>query len=377
MKKIKTIEDCELILQEIVKHFNNGEIYNGLNYICNIIKFQELLKIKTSFLNEKISYTPITIQRLWHILNNIKEMPVCTECGSEVNFISLKKGYSKTCSYTCSANPSRNKKLKQTNLNKYGVENPSQRDEIKEKKKKTKKENFGDENYNNRNKYKNTCIDKFGFENVFQNEVIKEKIKKSNLEKYGVEFFSQTEEYKEIYKKTSIERYGVEYPLQSKEIREKGKITNIKKYGVEHSSQNSDIKEKTLKNLFLKKYYTMPSGKIITIQGYENHTLDILLENHKEDDLIVSDKEIENIIGKIWYFGENNKKHRYYPDLYCISENKIYETKSDYTFLLDLCDNKLKMEACKKNGIDFVFYIFNKKRQLLNEEEVIKSKKPE
>lgn len=50
--------------------------------------------------------------------------------------------------------------------------------------KKSKKDKYGDENYNNRDKSKITCLEKYGVDNVFKD---KEKIKNSYLEKYNTD----------------------------------------------------------------------------------------------------------------------------------------------------------------------------------------------
>jgi very-short-patch-repair endonuclease len=46
-------------------------------------------------------------------------------------------------------------------------------------------------------KIKQTNLNKYGCENQFQNNDIKEKIKQTNLEKRGVEYFSQSDEFKQ------------------------------------------------------------------------------------------------------------------------------------------------------------------------------------
>lgn len=76
-------------------------------------------------------------------------------------------------------------------LERYGVENISQLDEIKEKKKKTTRKNFG-------------------VDNPFQSEEVKSKIKSTNIEKYGDDHFMKTEFGKEKTKQTNIEKYGVD-----------------------------------------------------------------------------------------------------------------------------------------------------------------------
>ena len=63
---------------------------------------------------------------------------------------------------------------------------------------------------------------------------------------------------------------------------------NIKKYGVPHHSQNSDVSERMFMAAYKNKKYTMPTGKIIDYQGYENFGLDDLLniEHILEEDII-------------------------------------------------------------------------------------------
>lgn len=377
MKKKKTKEEAEIALQDIINSFNKGEYFKGINHICNRYFFKELAKSKTSFLDEILSYEPITIQRVWHIVNSSTKIPSCIECGNEVTFISLRKGYSKTCSYDCGYGEQRTLKTKQTNIEKYGFENVFQIDLIKDKSKKTKLERYGDEEYNNPKKNKETCLEKYGFSSPAKNNEIKEKTKKTCLEKYGFNSPAGNEFIREKMKKTTFEKYGVENYNKTEESKIKKVKTNLERYGVEYITQNTEIFNKAQKSGFKRREYIMPSGEIIKIQGYENHTLDLLLKTHKEEDLVIRDKEIEGFIGKIWYIGEDNKKHRYFPDLYCISENKIYETKSEYTFLKEYNENILKMDATQEINVDFVFYIFNTKHELLNEQELIQKKKPE
>lgn len=134
--------------------------------------------------------------------------------------------------------------------------------------------------------------------------------------------------------------------------------TCIEKYNVNHPSKSE--------NYFMKssyKYLTMPSGNIVKIQGYEDKVIKELLNYYKEEDLIIDDKEIETYIGKIFYFGFDKKQHRYYPDIFIKSENKIIEVKSEWTYNRygTIQDNEnvnlLKMAACLKNNLNFEFII--------------------
>lgn len=379
---------------ENVSKFNVGKyLKNNDNLFLHIIK-------KTEFLNNSTTYTPLFTQRLWHIKHNTQVIPRCQECNGEVMFKNITYGYKKCCSKKCALGETYKTNFKNSIFVKYGVENVSQIEEVKKQKKETSVMHFGEDNYNNRIKAQQTIFNKYGVENIAQNQEIKEKTKATNNEKYGydstlsvpefitknkeivflkygVDNVSKLSEVKKKKEETTFKNFGVTNSFHSETIKEKSRQTCLKKYGVEYPAQNSIIQELIHKNSFLKKNYVMPSGKIVTIQGYENYTLDLLLQTHDEDDLIVLDKEIENIVGKIWYTGEDNKQHRYYPDLYCISENKIYETKSEYTFICEFKDNQLKMESCKKAGLNFTFNVFNKKHKLLTEQEIEQLKKPE
>lgn len=116
------------------------------------------------------------------------------------------------------------------------------------------------------------------------------------------------------------------------------------------------------KNLKLYKNYELPSGKIIKIQGYEHIALDELVNIYTEDDILTSRKDMPEIIYKLQHNLENNKiifkDHRYYPDFYIKSQNKIIEVKSSFTYKIDLIKNINKVLATKKLGYDFEFWIY-------------------
>lgn len=72
-------------------------------------------------------------------------------------------------------------------------------------------------------KSKNLFLEKYGVENPSQCEDIKNKIKQKNLEKYGVEYSSQSKEIKEKTKQTNLKKYGTTCSLHNKDIKEKVK----------------------------------------------------------------------------------------------------------------------------------------------------------
>ena len=148
-------------------------------------------------------------ETLFRIYNGIEEHPKCPTCGKPLVFKGI---FFKFCSNICAQSS----------------------DEIKQK-------------------IKQTCIEKYGVDNYSKTKESKEKIKQTCLEKYGVEYFWQSNECKEKIKQTCLEKYGVDSPLKSEKIRNKGKQTCLEKYGVDNPAKLEENKEK-VKQTCLKKY---------------------------------------------------------------------------------------------------------------------------
>lgn len=281
----------------------------------------DLLEL-TSFLNEK--YVTVSVnQRLFHFINKISTVLYCKYCGLPLavkpyNARLIGSFYQGTCgNITC------RKKLniEQTELGvlkKYGVSNISKTKEWHDKVKATNLSRRGVEWNTQDINFIKTMIDS----NNSNMQTIVEKRKKSHFE-------------------TCMKKYGVPSPMQT--------IKGM------NTARNASFKLKS---------YRLPSGKLVMVQGYEPAALNILLCTYTENDLLIVNTEIENRIGPILY-EHDGKIKRYYPDIYIISENKIIEVKSKYTYLKDLEINNLKMKACIDRGFSFEFMIIerpNKKK---------------
>lgn len=157
-------------------------------------------------------------------------------------------------------------------------------------------------------------------------------------------------------KETMLVKYGVENAFQSEDIKKKIEETCLKRYGTTNGGTSSNGHYKL---------YTLPSGREIKVQGFENFALDILLKNYDECDLLFGPKEINRELGIIRYNFKGNN-HKYFPDFFIKSENKIIEVKSTWTFDRKGKDselrhiNKLKECACIGRGLDFKFMIMTK-----------------
>lgn len=231
-------------------------------------------------------------------------------------------------------------RIKNVMVNKYGVEYAAQSQFFKDK-------------------IKSTNLKTYGVEYANQSETVKEKIRQTNLKTYGVEYGFQSEEIREKSRLANMKKYGFENPLQREEIKEKCRQTNLKKYGVEYVAQCPEIYEKQNKKSYYSKDYTLPSGNIIKIQGYEFYALDELLqkENIVENDIITGSKNVPTI----WYNDVFGKKHRHFVDIYIPSKNKCIEIKSTWTLKKQKEIVFLKQTAAKELGFLYEIWVYDNK----------------
>lgn len=208
-------------------------------------------------------------------------IPKCKFCGDDVSWDQTHFKFREVCSNKrciCKlAKQYSNISIK----NKYGVDNISQIPSWDEKVKKTKKERYGDPNYNNMDKNKSTCIERYGVDNGSKTEVARQKISKkyeesnkklriqktinTNLEKRGKEWNFQFDEVKEKKKETYIKNWGVEHPMKSDEYKKIFTNGLMQKFGVNCISKLQYIKDKISDTNFKKRKERLKSkfGDII------------------------------------------------------------------------------------------------------------------
>ena len=194
-------------------------------------------------------------ETLYRIYNGIEEHPKCPTCGKPLVFKGI---FFKFCSNICAQSSEEIKqKIKQTCLEKYGVDNYNKTKESKEKIKQTCLEKYGVEYFWQSNeckeKIKQTCLEKYGVDSPLKSEKIRNKGKQTCLEKYGVDNPAKLEENKEKVKQTCLKKYGTISTTQCKEIRDKIKQSCLEKYGVDNPAKLEENKEK-VKQTCLKKY---------------------------------------------------------------------------------------------------------------------------
>lgn len=86
-------------------------------------------------------------EKLYWYYNNLSDKPVCKVCGNPVVFENIKKGYRLYCSRKCmNGDPDKISQVKHTNIEKYGGVVPICSENVKRKIKRTNLERYGVEN---------------------------------------------------------------------------------------------------------------------------------------------------------------------------------------------------------------------------------------
>ena len=171
--------------------------------ISKFITKQEKEYIKNRWIDSSSNY-----ESLYRIVHNIQEKPRCPVCGKFTEFINKNEQiYRKYCSWECKKkNTNMVERHKQGCLKKYGVENISQVESIKEKKEQTFLKHFGTKNNFGRPEVTQTFINKYGVTSIQKLQEIVEKTKQTNLKKYGYVCFLAIPEEREKWKESNKEK---------------------------------------------------------------------------------------------------------------------------------------------------------------------------
>lgn len=215
-----------------------------MNYQCVIIKLREQIS-DTAIRNRKHwerldlghFYDPIleqvglnsynSVHRvMYHLDHALDAPPTCPQCKDrKVKWHNGK--YTTTCSLKCSGKYTKSKVIA-TNMERYGVDNPSKSSEIKKLITKRTNELYGVDNVMH-----NECV-----KAKHQSEIAKvdqetalSKREKTNLKIYGHKHPIFDEGVNQKRLNTLRQRYGVDHPLKSPEIRQRVSDTFSVRYG--------------------------------------------------------------------------------------------------------------------------------------------------
>jgi len=229
---------------------------------------------------------------------------------------------------------------KETNGEKYGVENAAAAPEIKAK-------------------IEKTLNDKYGGHHMKLKDV-QAKRDETMMQKYdGLQFAFRSEAALENGRTACQDKYGARFPLQAPVIKEKMKENSRAKFGTDHPMQNA--KEFERRQHVWRKYKFSASGREVRVQGYEPEFIDELLKRGVDESDIITERcrmpEIrydwsEEIDGQMI----DHKNSVYFPDMRV--GDRLYEVKSVWTYESQKARNLAKFEACKAQGYELDVVIF-------------------
>ena len=332
---------------EELKELLNSKNINSWPYLYKQnIEIRDILSIYNI-----IPKTDKDIFKLFYLfMNSYTEEPKAY-CGKPAVYSNYKNGFYKVCSdfnakdknsckiCTEMRYKSRTENTKKSNLEKYGVENISQIQSIKDKKEKTCIEKFGAstnlKTKETKDKIKNTNRNKFGTDYPLQNTDILLKQQNTNIKRYGVKYQGQREEVKNKIKETNLKIRGVPYVLQDENIRSKIKDTNMKKYGASCIFSTQYYKEIII-NTNIKKYnalYPMQNSDILNKRCMTNNKL--YGGNSPSCDSSVLNKMKNTTLERygVEYYSQSDEYKIHIQDSLYMERYDIISTNIDYNYI--------------------------------------------
>jgi hypothetical protein len=201
---------------------------------------------------------------------------------------------------------------------------------------------------------KKTLLEKYGVDNPMDLPGMAEQRKKHFIEKYGVENPSSNEQVKQKRINTMMERHRIPHNL----VNWQEKFFN--KFGVHNPAHVPEIAEKLCYNRFKKrKEYTLSTGEVIHLQGYEPYGFDYLKTLYQENQIQYRKKDMP----ELWYNWQE-KTRRYYCDFFVADDNLVVEIKSSFTLSRDLDIVKQKILSAQTKGYKVLLLVFDRYGQV-------------
>lgn len=228
-------ETTQQSLQELIKEYKD-RVKNGLIVALryNQCATQELISL-TDFLDEDSTVST----RIYCVLNDVKERPTC-ECGKQLRFHKLDKGFFATCGDTECVHNLRSKnsaehakhidwelaaaRSRETNMKRYGgLSSFCKSSSLHDKQTKTMKE-------------------RYGVEHPLQNKELLQKQQRTTIERHGTLDMIHTDKVS----RTMVERYGTMHAMQNVELASRSAANSVI---VKNEKLNARIKKMNLSKL--------------------------------------------------------------------------------------------------------------------------------
>lgn len=329
IKNTKTYEYEELDDEKIIEFLYNshGKI-NG--YMMALLPEHYIEWIKNRYPKDEF----VSIKNsVWRIKLGIEECPRCIVCGVKVPKLISAKQVKKYCSRKCSTNDNQTKEnAKKTCLERYGVQYFFNSDKFKKESLKTTREKYGVDNVSQnetiKKKKRETCMKNFGADYPYRSKICMDKMKKTMTERYGVENASYIPGIVAQRKETNTRLYGdktwgeskigrstLSYIVSSEEVQRKI-IETKKANGTTNSSEPERKIEDILREKFtdLKTQYNkddrypfacdfyIPSLDLfIEYQGTWTHGFHVFDPNNEDDINTINEWKSKSEEGHVYY----------------------------------------------------------------------------
>lgn len=241
-------------LKIILTPANDIQMIQNMRYVQDNLK--SLAKTKSDVKNDVIQYitsltqflptdTPLAI-RLWHIISNTAQIPTCNHCSTPVKWNPAAKQYRQFCSMICRG---KDESLKQaianTNYAKYGTKSPTQNPLISHKIAQAWSNKSPADIDNIVMARTQTMRLKYGVDNASQSEEVKQKKRVTSISNYGVEYPSQHSLIKIAVKNT----WNTKEQLEINDIVAKRGDTTLLKHGTFNASMATHVKNQKIVTL--------------------------------------------------------------------------------------------------------------------------------
>jgi len=227
-------------------------------------------------------------------------------CGHESTSLTQMKRHRQVCVVwqTRDADAVARARRVRTMLERHGVENPMQSEEIRAKVGATNLERYGAESIFSKEsskfdevqaslegkrpvlrgednpfaqpevqeKIRETMTERYGAENPQQVPEIRARTMETNLERYGHEEVLAAPEIREKIVATNEERYGGSAPSCSPEVMEKQRQTNLERYGVPWTTMDPDVRRRQLETMetnYGSHFFASEEGKRRVVEGMQ------------------------------------------------------------------------------------------------------------
>ena len=146
----------------------------------------------------------------------------------------------------------------------------------------------------------------------------------------------------------------------------KRELTNMLRYGSVNVMGNPEIAQRQFESSPNSKPYTLPSGKVVFVEGSENFALDYLFSieggMYDESDIFIG----RNKAPTIKWYDNKQKEYTHHTDIFIRSQNKIIEAKGRYWHERDPSLTFVKKKECEKLGYKYEIWFYDRKGNLTN-----------